>query len=134
MPAAKNPPAAPMPPRTRISADSKIHFLLLPPFFFDVLSSLIPEFSCGPPEISQWFYSVRAEIAAPRREPYRHHSGFSMRHVACAQRLLRTKGQAHLPHAYPPLRPVARAPPGGSAGSADDRGGTGWGSTVRLWG
>src|SRR3546814_5471951 len=39
MPAAKNPPAAPMPPRTRISADSKIHFLLLPPFFFDVLRS-----------------------------------------------------------------------------------------------
>src|SRR3546814_9781440 len=82
-----------------ICADSKIHFLLLPPFFFDVLSSLIPEFSCGPPEISQWFYSVRAEIAAPRREPYRHHSGFSMLHVACAQRLLRTKGEAHLPHA-----------------------------------
>src|SRR3546814_12837714 len=97
MPAAKNPPAAPMPPRTRISADSKIHFLLLPPFFFDVLSSLIPEFSCGPPEISQWFYSVRAAIAAPRRAPYRHHSGFSMPHLACPHRPLTHKRDTHLP-------------------------------------
>src|SRR3546814_16593396 len=112
MPAAKNPPAAPIPPITRIIAVSKIHFLLLPPFFFDVLSSLIPEFSCGPPEISQWFYSVRAEIAAPRREPYRHHSGFSMLHVACAHRLLRTKGEANLPHAYPARWPVTRAETG----------------------
>src|SRR3546814_17903043 len=81
MPAAKNPPAAPMPPRTRISADSKIHFLLLPPFFFDVLSSLIPEFSCGPPEIYQWFYSVRAEISDPLLEPSRPHSTFLQLHV-----------------------------------------------------